>query len=152
LFVSGKNRAVMTTAIKVITPAITNGTEEPNPTVNAAIAGPKIKPKLNAALIIPKALGLSSGFVESEITAKATGMFPAVIPSSMRAINRKIKFGANAIRKKEIAVPIIDINSKGFLPYLSDIRPIIGVEINWQIENEAKRSPFWKSESPNFFE
>jgi hypothetical protein len=98
--------------------------------VNAEIAGPKINPKLNADPIRPNALGRSSGFVESEITAKATGIFPAVSPSSARARKRNMKLGAKAIVKKDAAVPIIEIRSNGLLPYLSDNLPIIGVEIN----------------------
>lgn len=130
LFVSGRYIAVRTTAIKVMTPAIRNGTAFPKPIVKAEIAGPNTNPKLKAALIIPKALGLSSGFVESEITAKATGTFPAVSPSIARATKRNNAVGAKAITKNEAAVPVIDIKRSGFLPYLSDNLPIIGVEIN----------------------
>jgi hypothetical protein len=50
--------------------------------------------------------------------------------------------GANAIVIKDAAVPKIEIRSKGFLPYLSDNRPIIGVETNWQTENMANKRPF----------
>ncbi len=50
-------------------------------------------------------------------------MFPAVIPSRIRARNKKIAFGANAIMKKEIAVPEIEAINSGFRPYLSDILP-----------------------------
>jgi hypothetical protein len=78
----------------------------------------------------------------SEITAWATGKFPAVNPSSARAKNKKIALGANAIVKKEIAVPASEIAKRGFRPYLSESLPIIGVEINWQTENKANRRPF----------
>jgi hypothetical protein len=101
---------------------------------------------------MPNAFGLSSGLVVSEITANATGILPAVIPSSALAKKRNNAFGANAIIKNDTAVPAIEINSRGRLPYLSDSRPIIGVEINWQIENIANKSPFWKSLSPYFLE
>lgn len=130
LFVSGRNKKVSNKARSVITPAIINGIPMPKPTVIAEIAGPKIKPKLKAAPIKPNAFALCSGLVESEMTAKATGIFPAVNPSRARAIKRKIAFGANAIRKNEPAVPSIEISSIGLRPYLSERRPIIGVEIN----------------------
>ena len=117
-------------ATTVTQPAIIKGSEALIPTVTAAIAGPKINPKLNAALTNPNAFARSSGLVESEITANATGMFPAVIPSSMRAKKRKRTFGANAIIKKEPAVPIIETRRRGRRPYLSESRPIIGVEMN----------------------
>jgi len=54
--------------------------------------------------------------------------------------------------KKEIAVPVIEISSKGRRPYLSDMRPIIGVAMNWQIENMENNKPFWKSVNPKRFE
>jgi hypothetical protein len=69
-------------------------------------------------------------------------MFPAVKPSSARAKKRKKALGAKAVIKKDTAVPIIDKRSMGRLPYLSDSRPIIGVETNWHIENIAKSNPF----------
>jgi hypothetical protein len=77
----------------------------------------------------------------SEITAKTTGTFPAVSPSSARAIKRNIALGAKAIVKKDAAVPSIEIRSIGRLPYLSDNLPISGVDINWQIEKVAKLRP-----------
>jgi hypothetical protein len=43
--------------------------------------------------------------------------------------------------KNETAVPRMDIKSNGRLPYLSDNRPMIGVERNWQIENDANNNP-----------
>ena len=43
--------------------------------------------------------GLGDVYKRQDITAEATGMFPAVIPSSARAINKKIALGANAIIK-----------------------------------------------------
>ena len=151
-FVSGRYRAVKTTAIIVMIPAIINGTPDPKPKVSAEIAGPKTNPKLKADPISPKARALSCGFVESEITANATGILPAVNPSSARAINKNSAFGANAMVKNDAAVPKIEISKRGRLPYLSDSRPIIGVAKNWQIENIANKSPFWKSESPYFLE
>lgn len=130
LLVSGNKIAVRTTAIAAITPAIMKGNDCPKPTVKAEIAGPKKKPKPKEAPIIPKPFALSFGWVVSEITAEATGILPAVIPSKARARNKKIALGAKAAIKKDTAVPVREIKSKGFLPNLSDIRPIIGVAIN----------------------
>jgi len=98
--------------------------------VKAEIAGPKINPNPNEAPIIPNPLARSWGAVVSEITAEATGILPAVMPSSARAKNRKIADGANAIMKNEMAVPASEISSNGLRPNLSDIRPITGVERN----------------------
>lgn len=122
------------------------------PKVNAAMAGPKTNPKLNAEPIKPNAPARSSGLVESETTAKTTGIFPAVSPSNARERKRKRALGAMAMRKKEAAVPMIEMRSMGRRPYLSDKRPMMGVEMNWQIEYSAKRRPFWKSDKPYFFE
>ena len=97
-------------------------------------------------------LPISCGGVVSDITAEATGIFPAVIPSSARAKNRKIAFGAKAAITKETVVPIMDATSNGFLPYLSESLPIKGVEINEQREKRANSIPFSKSERPNFLE
>ena len=118
------------TAIIEITAAIINGYDRLMPTVSADIAGQKIKPNPNDAPIIPNPFARSLGSVVSVITAAATGMLPAVIPSIARAINKNIALGANAINKNDNAVPAIEITSKGFRPYLSDSLPMIGVEIN----------------------
>src|SRR3989344_978073 len=130
LFVSGKNIAVRITAIRDIDPAIINGKEAEYDTVKADMAGPKIKPKPKEAPIMPKPLALCSWVVVSEMTAEATGILPAVMPSRARAIKRNQKLGAKAIIKKDIAVPRIEKINMGLLPYLSDIRPIIGVARN----------------------
>ncbi len=122
------------------------------PTVNAEIAGPNINPNPNEAPIIPKPFARSFSEVVSVMTADATGILPAVMPSRARAINKNMALGANAIKKNERAVPVNDATRSGFLPYLSDILPIIGVDKNWQTENVANKSPFWKSESPYFWE
>ena len=55
-------------------------------------------------------------------------MFPAVIPSRALAINKNIALGAKAIVKNDTAEPISEIARSGFLPYLSDNLPIIGVD------------------------
>src|SRR3989338_4458626 len=107
-----------------------NGKDGDMPTVNAEIVGPNTKPKPKEAAMIPKPRGLSFGSVVSDITAIATGIFPAVIPSSIRPKNRKSTLGAKAKVKKERAVPTSENRSIGLLPYLSDIRPIIGVAKN----------------------
>jgi len=138
--------------IKETTPAIINGTFSPYLNVTADIAGPKTKPKPNAAPIIPKPFALSLSDVVSEMTADATGIFPAVIPSKARAKKRKNALGANAAIKKETAVPKIDEIRRGRLPNLSERRPMIGVEINWHIEKIAKSNPFSKSVNPYFSE
>ncbi len=152
LFVSGRITQVKITAISVITPAIIKGMEAPKPTVKAEIAGPKIKPKPKEAPIIPNPLALSFGLVVSEITAEATGIFPAVIPSKALAKKRIAALGAKAVMKKERAVPKSDIIRRGFLPYLSDSLPISGVEINWQIEKRENSKPLSKSDKPNLIE
>src|SRR3989339_862297 len=126
-------------------PAMIKGQASPNPTVRAAIPGPNTKPKLSEAPTIPKALARSSIDVESEMTAKATGIFPAVSPSKARAINKNRTLGAKAMTKNESAVPNNDKSNIGLRPYLSDKRPIIGVEKNWQTEYKAKRRPLAKS-------
>jgi hypothetical protein len=125
-----------------IAAAIKKGALSPNCTVAAEIAGPNRNPKPNEAPIIPNPLARSCGGVVSEITAEATGILPAVIPSKALARKRKIALGANAAIIKEIAVPVIEITNKGFLPYLSDNLPISGVDKKEQRENKAKRSPF----------
>ena len=130
LFVSGKKRAVIITAANETKAAIRKGMAAVIPTVAADIAGPKINPNPNDAPIIPKPFALFSSVVVSEITAAATGRFPAVIPSKALAKNKNMALGANAIMRNESAVPRIEIISKGFLPYLSDILPIMGVERN----------------------
>lgn len=130
LFVSGRKSMVKIAAMSVITPAIIKGTPSPKPMVKAATAGPNTNPKLKAAPTKPNARGRSSGFVESEITANTTGIFPAVNPSSARARNKNNAFGANAIIKNDATVPKIEVTNKGRLPYLSDKRPIIGVDAN----------------------
>jgi len=107
-----------------------NGTAVEKPTVNAAIAGPNTNPNPKDAPIMPNPFARSSGLVVSEITAMATGILPAVIPSSARAIKRTMAFGAQESKKNERAVPEMDAISRGFLPNLSDMRPIIGVDKN----------------------
>src|SRR5438876_213378 len=97
-------------------PAIIKGTALPHPTVNAAMAGPKTNPKLKAAPIRPKALGLSLTSVESEITAKATGILPAVRPSRDLAKKRNNALGAKAVMKNDIAVPAIERRRRGRRP------------------------------------
>lgn len=47
---------------------------------------------------------------------------------------RKIALGANACMKNERTVPMIEIINSGRLPNLSDMRPMIGVARNAQIE------------------
>jgi hypothetical protein len=116
------------------------------------MAVPKINPNPKDAPIIPNPFARYLGSVVSEIIADATGMFPAVMPSSARAMNKKIAFGAKAIIRKERAVPVIEIIKRGFRPYISDKRPITGVDKNWHTENKANNSPFWKSDKPNFIE
>lgn len=130
LFVSGRKNAVTKTAPRETSPAIIKGSAGLIDTVKAEIAGPKTNPKPKAPQRIPKPLVLSSGFVVSDMTAEATGIFPAVIPSSALAMNRNIALGAKAAIKKDAAVPIKEISNKGFLPYLSERRPIIGVAKN----------------------
>ena len=130
LFVSGRNAAVTKTAPTDTKPAMIKGSAGLIDTVTAEIAGPNTNPNPNAAQSMPKPFVLSSGFVVSEITAEATGMFPAVIPSNALAIKRNRALGANAAKKKESAVPASDINKSGFLPYLSESLPITGVDIN----------------------
>lgn len=152
VFVSVKYSAVNITAMIVIISAMTKGTEVPNPTVKAATAGPNPNQKLNAAHIVPNAPGRSSGVVESEMTENATGILPAVISSRARARKRKSDEGAKDMTKNDTAVPMIGSRSMGLRPYLSDNRSMTSVEINWQIENEANNSPFWKSDKPNFLE
>ena len=142
LFVSFKTNIVRTTAISETILAIINGKESLIPTVKDVTAGPKTKPKPNAAPRIAKPLPLFFSSVVSEITADITGMLPAVIPSSARAKNKKIALGANAIVKNDTADPASEIARSGFLPYLSDSLPIIGVAISWHSENKEKRSPF----------
>ena len=114
----------------VIIPATINGTPKPNPSVNEAVAGPNTNPKFSAEPISPNAFARSSGFVESEMTANATGILPAVNPSNALAKKRKKAFGAKAVIKNDIAVPRIDMINNGLRPYLSDNLPMIGVEIN----------------------
>lgn len=130
------------TAISDITPAMIKGNEAECATVRADIAGPKMKPNPNDAPIIPNPRVLCSCEVVSDIIAEATGIFPAVMPSSARAKNKNIALGANAMIKNEIAVPKIEMIRRGLLPYLSDILPMMGVEMNWQIENNENKSPF----------
>src|SRR5260221_6172663 len=130
LFVSGKNIQVIITEIAVTIAAIIKGREGLIPTVKAEIAGPAIKPNPKAAPIIPNPFARSFISVESEITAVATGTFPAVKPSRARAKNKNIAEGANAIVIKDITVPINDTISNGLLPNLSDNLPITGEEIN----------------------
>ena len=43
---------------------------------------------------------------------------------------QEIALGAKAIKKNDMVVPMIDKISIGLRPYLSDKRPISGVEIN----------------------
>ena len=150
--VSGKKSAVKMTASKDTAAAIIKGMAGLMPTVSAEMAGPKINPNENDAPIMPNPLARFFGSVVSEITADATGIFPAVMPSSARAIKIKIALGANAIMAKEITVPAMDAMSSGFLPNLSDNRPIIGVERNWQMEKRENNRPFWKSVRPNRWE
>ena len=152
LFVSGKNSNVITVATMEIPPAIKNGTDVPNPSVKAEIAGPKTNPNPNDAPIMANPRALSLGSVVSEMTADATGIFPAVIPSNARARKRKIALGANARTKNDKAVPAIDITRRGFLPYLSESLPIMGADKKAHKENSAKRRLFWKSDKPNFSE
>lgn len=133
---------VMIAAMAVMIPAIINGNDGEIPTVNAEIAGPKTNPNPNDAPIMPNPFALSSGLVVSEITAVATEIFPAVSPSSARAKNKKIAFGAKACKKNEATVPIMEIIKSGLLPYLSDILPIIGVAKNAQMEKSENKSPF----------
>lgn len=132
--VSGRKRAVKMAATRVTAPAIMNGRALWMPMVKAAIAGPNTKPKLKAEPMKPKAPARSSGLVESETTANTTGIFPAVSPSRARERKRKSALGAIAIRKNEAAVPMMEMRSMGRRPYLSDKRPMMGVEMNWQIE------------------
>lgn len=142
LLVSGKNKAVKTTAKVVTPPAIKKGRVAPKPMEKAAIAGPKTNPKLRADPMSPKAFARFSGLVESEITAKATGILPAVSPSSALERKRNKALGAKAIIKKDKAVPEMDKRSIGLRPYLSDKRPMMGVEINWHMEKRANSNPF----------
>jgi len=142
LFVSGKKRIVIIVAKIEINAAIKNGICVPNPTVKAEIAGPKKNPKPNDAPIIPNPFArLCDSFV-SEMTAATTGILPAVIPSRARAKKRKIAFGATASNKKEVAVPAIEVTKSGFLPYLSERRPIIGAEKNEHRKKVDKRRAF----------
>lgn len=120
----------MTTARIEIAAAIKKGRALLIPTVSAEIAGPKINPNPNEAPMIPNPLARSLGSVVSVITAEATGMFPAVIPSRARAIKRNSALGANAIKINDNAVPVIETIRRGFRPYLSESLPITGVEIN----------------------
>ncbi len=131
---------------------MTNGTCVPNPTVAAEIAGPNTNPNPNEAPMIPNPFALSFISVVSEITAEATGIFPAVIPSSARAINRNSAVGAKAAIKNDSAVPPRDKTSNGLRPYLSESLPIKGVERKEHTEKSANKRPFWKSVRPNFCE
>ena len=133
---------MINTASSDIPAAIKNGTCNPNPTVAADIAGPKKNPNPKAAPIIPNPFALSFGGVVSEITALATGIFPAVIPSRARAKNKNKALGANAAITNESVVPAIDATSNGFLPYLSESLPIKGAEINEHKEKRANNRPF----------
>lgn len=133
---------MITAAMRVIIPAIINGKDGEIPTVSAEIAGPKTNPNPKDAPIIPNPFALFSGVVVSEITAVATEILPAVNPSSARAKNKNIAFGAKACIKKETTVPTIEMIRSGLLPYLSDIRPIIGVATNAQIEKIENKRPF----------
>src|SRR3989344_5068434 len=102
--------------------------------VKAAIAGPKKNPNPNAAPNIPNPFARDFSSVVSVIAAAITGIFPAVIPSSAREKKRKKAFGANAVIKKERAVPANEITRSGLRPYLSERRPMMGLEINAQSE------------------
>ena len=141
-FVSVRNIAVMITAISDTMAAIIKGYVAFVATVAAEIIGPNINPNPKDAPIIPKPFARSFGGVVSVITAVATGIFPAVIPSNARAIKRKIALGANAMRRNEATVPLSEIMSNGRLPYLSDSLPMIGVDKNWHKENVANNRPF----------
>jgi len=142
IFVSFKITKVKRTAIEDTIPAIIKGRAALIPTVNEAIAGPKTKPNPKDAPRIANPFPLFFSSVVSEMIAEITGMLPAVIPSRALAINKNIALGAKAIMKKEIAEPIKEIARSGFLPYLSDNLPIIGVAISWQSENKENKSPF----------
>ena len=148
LLVSGKNAQVIITEIAVTIAAIINGSDGFIPTVKAEIAGPAMKPNPKAAPIIPNPFARSSGFVVSEMTAVATGIFPAVRPSRALAINKNMTEGAKAIVRNEITVPISEMTKSGFLPYLSENLPITGVDRNWQRENKENSKPFPKSDRP----
>lgn len=130
LLVSGKRSKVNIVPNRAITPAITKGIDDPNPTVRAEMAGPKTKPKPKAAPITANPFVRSLRSVVSEMTADTTGMLPAVSPSKALAKKRKMALGAEAAIKKDKAVPTKDRTSMGFLPYLSDILPMIGVAKN----------------------
>ena len=123
-------------------PAIINGTCRPKPAVAAEIAGPKTNPNPNEAPIIPNPFALFFTSVVSEITADATGIFPAVIPSNALATNRNIALGAKAAMKNDRAVPAIDNTNNGFLPYLSESLPMKGADINEHKEKSANNKPF----------
>lgn len=69
-------------------PAMIKGREGDIDTVRADIAGPKINPNPKEAPMIPNPLALCSCDVVSDITAEATGILPAVIPSKALAIKR----------------------------------------------------------------
>ncbi len=140
--VSFKITKVKSTAIEETIPAIINGNAALIPTVKDAIAGPKTNPKPKDAPRIAKPFPLFFSSVVSEIIAEITGIFPAVIPSRALAKNKNIALGANAIIKNETLEPINEIAKRGFLPYLSDSLPIIGVAISWQSENKENKSPF----------
>ena len=77
----------------------------------------KINPNPKLAPIIPNPLARSSGLVVSEMTAEATGILPAVRPSSARARNKNMALGANAMRKKDAAVPAMERTRSGLRPY-----------------------------------
>lgn len=141
-FVSLSVTMVMTVATALTIAAIINGMASPYPTVSAEIAGPNTNPNPNDAPMIANPFARSWGLVVSEMTAEATGILPAVMPSSARAKNSIHALRAVAIRKKEMAVPVIDMTKRGFLPYLSESLPMIGVDKNWPMEKIENSRPF----------
>ena len=142
LFVSLRtNKDIKTAKVETI-PEIIKGIDKLIPDVKEAIAGPNTKPKPNEAPRTAKPFPLFFSSVVSEIIADITGTFPAVIPSRALAKNKNIALGAKAIVKKDIAEPSSETTKSGFLPYLSESLPIIGVAMSWQTENNEKSSPF----------
>ena len=94
--VSGRATATSTRAVAEVVAAATPGSQCATLTSTAASAGPQMKPRPNAAPMMPMPLVRSRSSVMSAITAWAVEMLPPEIPSMIRAAKSMASEPANA--------------------------------------------------------